>query len=286
MLKRIPTAIFRSGNVDDLYSQGSYFDIDQRGSRHLSTIRPLWLPALRFALDPLHKGYVKPQDYFNLLQDFSLSETLRRLVFETAGYGTLVECKRESADIPLPAELECPSDHVGWITAQIVSVPTLDDLGIVTDQEVLESASKDMLTYFSDVTQDVHVYVRYLQTGQIERKSLSKRLRPIGGISVGATLSIRHGLESGGFAWSGDLCITEFKALYGGKYILTAGAGSTSTVFSTRPLKTPFNTMLRDDESSSASTIPELDCVLLGPSKTFVYPPKVGEKVQVCANFT
>ncbi|KAL8719811.1 MAG: hypothetical protein Q9181_008014, partial [Wetmoreana brouardii] len=59
--------------------------------RCLSTIRPLWLPALRSALNPLYKGYVKPRNFFNVLHDSSLSDTLRRITLESAGYSILVE---------------------------------------------------------------------------------------------------------------------------------------------------------------------------------------------------
>ena len=281
VLKMIPTGIFGTGNVDLIRTQGSRYCINRSGTRHLSTIRPLWLPALRSALDPLHKGYIKPRDYFNLLRDYSLSETLRRLVLESAGYGILVECERASTDLPLPVAIECPSDHVGWISAQIVAVPTPVEIGIVTEREVMESSSDGLFAFFNDTTQDVHVYVRYLQTGQIERKSLSKQVRPIGSISIGAALSIRHELESGDHAWSCDLRITEFKACYGGQYVITAGVDSTSITFSTRPIKNSFDKMLRDDDNSPSSTIPEFDCTLLGPSKVFINPPKVGERVQV-----
>lgn len=154
--------------------------------RYLSTIRPLWLPALRSALDPLYKGYVKPRNFFNVLHDSSLSDTLRRITLESAGYGILVECERASADLPLPAVIECPSDHVGWISAQIVAVPTSNKLGIVTERDSVGSSSELLFTYFKDTIQDVHVYVRYLETGQIERKSLSKQVRS------GAFLSALH----------------------------------------------------------------------------------------------
>ena len=176
--------------------------------------------------------------------------------------------------------MESPSDHVGWISAQIVAVPTLDELGIITEREVMRSNGADLFAYFNDATPDVHVYVRYLQTGQIERKSLSKEVRPIAGISIGAALSIRYALESGDHAWSCNLHITEFKACYGEQYIITAGVGSTAVVFSTRPLKNSSDNMLRDDNSSN-SIIPEFEWALLGPSKEFTDPPKVGEKVQV-----
>ncbi|KAL7950371.1 hypothetical protein V8C42DRAFT_197331 [Trichoderma barbatum] len=281
LVRKIPTGIFETGDNDDIHRKGSRYRINQNGTRRLSTIRPLWLPALRSALDPLHKGYVKPQDYFSLLHDSSLSETLRRLTLENAGYGTVVECERAAGDLSLPTDFETPTAHVGWTSAQIVAVPTPDQLGIVTERKVMESSSDALFTYFNNATQDVEVYVRYLQTGQIERKSLSKQVRPIGGISTGAALSIRYELESGGHVWSSDLHITEYKACYGGQYVITADAGSSATVFSTRPLKNSFDKILRDDDDSSGSTVPEFDCALLGPSKVFSSPPKVGEKVQV-----
>ena len=254
--------------------------MDQSGTRRLSTIRPLWLPALRSALDPLHKGYVKPQDFFQFVQESSLSHRLRSLTLENAGYGIVVECERASADIPLPAAIESPSDHVGWICGQIVAVPTPAELGIVAEREVMEASTDNFFTYFNNTAQDIYIHVRYLQTGQIERKSLSRQIRPISGISVGALVSIRQELESGSYAWSRDLHITEFKACYGGKYVITAGIGLTAIVFCTMPFKTSSE-MLPDDNIFT-STLPELDFKLLGPSKTFARPPKVGEKIQVC----
>lgn len=182
----------------------------------------------------------------------------------------------------MPAAIECPSDHVGWIAAQVVAVPTSNELGIVNEQDTIGSSSELLFTYLKDTVHDVHVYVRYLETGQIECKSLSKQVRPIGGISIGAPLSIRHELKSGGHAWSSELHITEFKACYGGQYIITAGVGSSAVEFSTRPIKTSFDKILRDDDDSSVSTALEFDYNLLGPSKVFTDPPKIGEKVQVC----
>ena len=204
------------------------------------------------------------------------------LVLESAGYGMLVECERASGDLALPAAIESPSGHIGWISAQIVAVPTPDELGIVTVQEVTNSSSDALFAYSHGTGGDVHVYVRYLQTGQIERKSLSKQIRPVGGISIGSALSIRHELDSGDHAWSCDLRITEFKAYQGGEYIITACDGLSSVEFSTRPLKASSDIMLRGNDNSSSFTIPEFDYTLLGPSKVFISPPKVGEKVQVC----
>ncbi len=282
VLKMMPTGIAGTGNIDYLRLQGSHYSVDQSGIRHLSTIRPLWLPALRSALDPLHKGYVKPEDYFTLIHDRSLSDTLRRLVFESAGYGTLVECARASGDLALPAAIESPSGHIGWIYAQIVAIPTPAELGIVTVRDTMESSSDAISAYFDGTAGDVHVYVRYLQTGQIERKSLSKQIRPVEGLSIGAALSIRHELDSDDHVWSCDLLIAEFKACQGGEYIITACNNSTSVEFCTRPLKTSSGCMLHVNDNFLCSAIPKFDYMLLGPSKVFIHPPKVGEKIQVC----
>ena len=184
--------------------------------------------------------------------------------------------------MPLPAAIESPSDHVGWISAQIVAVPTSNELGIITERDSIGLSSERLFTYFKDINHDVRVYVRYLETGQIERKSLSKQVRPIGGISIGAPLSIRHKLKSGGPAWSCDLQITEFKACYGEQYIITTGVGSSAIQFSTRPLKNSFDKVLHNDDNSSSPTALDFDYTLLGPSKVFTDPPKIGEKVQVC----
>ena len=281
VLKMTPTGIFGTENIDRVRLHGSQYSIDQSGIRRLSTIRPLWLPALRSALDPLQKGYVKPEDYFKLIHDCSLSDTLKRLVLESAGYGTLIECERAPSDLALPAAIESPSGHIGWISAQIVAVPTPAELGIVIARDGIESSSDAISAYFNGTAGDVHVYVRYLQTGQIERKSLSKQVRPVGGISIGAALSIRDELDSGDHAWSCDLRVTEFKACQGGEYIITARNSSTSVQFCTRPLKTSSGIMLHVNDKSLSSAIPKFDYMLLGPSKVFIHPPKIGEKLQV-----
>lgn len=207
------------------------------------------------------------------------------MTLENAGYGIFVECERAPGDLSFPAAIESPSDHVGWTSAQIVAVPTPVELGIVSEREVMESSNDALFAYFNNSAPDVYVYVRYLQTGQIERKSLSSQVRPIGGICIGAALSIQHELESNDYAWSSDLHITEFKACYGGQYTITAGVGSSAIAFSTRPLRNSFDKMLRDDECASNSMLPELNITLLGPSKIFTSPPKLGEKIQVCEVF-
>ena len=73
-------------------------------------------------------------------------------------------------------------------------------LGIVNERDFIGSSSELLFTYFKDTIYDVYVNVRYLETGQIEGKSLSKQVRPIGGISIGALLSIRYKLKSDNYA--------------------------------------------------------------------------------------
>ncbi|GET02359.1 hypothetical protein RCL_jg21986.t1 [Rhizophagus clarus] len=57
-LKNIPTATKESyfGSIDAIRQHGNRYYIDPAGTRKLGDIRPLWLPALRQALDPLHKA--------------------------------------------------------------------------------------------------------------------------------------------------------------------------------------------------------------------------------------
>ncbi|KAJ2905713.1 hypothetical protein MKZ38_004580 [Zalerion maritima] len=47
------------------------------------------------------------------------------------------------------------------------------------------------------------------------------------------------------------------------------------------PIKNSFNNMLHDNDNFSSSIMPEFDSTLLGPSKVFADPPKIGEKVQI-----
>src|SRR5438045_2960022 len=87
-LKDIPTAIdagFKS--IDDVRDHGFRYYVDPTGIRNLRDIRPLWLPALHEALDPLYKGYVKPQDYLSFLGGKSMSSKLRQIVLDSCGYG-------------------------------------------------------------------------------------------------------------------------------------------------------------------------------------------------------
>uniref|UniRef100_A0A8H7N3M6 Uncharacterized protein n=1 Tax=Bionectria ochroleuca TaxID=29856 RepID=A0A8H7N3M6_BIOOC len=280
VLNNIPTGVWDTSTVDLIRALGHRYHIDQYGTRRLSTIRPLWLPALQSILDPLHKGYVKPQDYFSLLQSSSLSETLRKLVLENAGLGVLVECEREPGDIALPASIESPSHHVGWISAQIVAVPTPTEMGIMTEDDVIKASGESLIPCFNDTARDIYIHVRYLQTGQLERKSLLKKTRPVGGIYIGAPISIQFELEPGRYGWSSDTHIAEFKACFGGRYSITAGAGANTYVFSTTPIKASFDGMLQNDVHSDAPT-PQLEFILLGPSKVFYQAPKIGEKIQV-----
>lgn len=281
VLKNIPTGIWETPSIDTVRELGHRYHIDQCGTRRLSAIRPLWLPALQSTLDPLYKGYVKPQDYFSFLQNSSLSEALRKLVLESAGVGMLVECERESSDIALPASIESSLDHVGWISAQIVAVPTPRELGIMTEDDVIKASTESLISCFNDTARDIYVHVRYLQTGQIEQKSLLKKTRPVGGIYVGAPIAIRCELGPSKYGWGSDTHIAEFKACFGGRYDITAGAGATTRTFSTTPINASFDGMLHNDVPPNAPT-PHMEFMLLGPSKVFYQPPKVGEKVQVC----
>ncbi|EUC39727.1 hypothetical protein COCMIDRAFT_110740, partial [Bipolaris oryzae ATCC 44560] len=139
-------------------------------------------------------------DYFKLIYNTSLSNILRSLALKSAGYGTLVKCERASGDLTLPAEIESLSAYIRWISAQIMAVLIPNELGIVTRQEVMELSSDTLFSYFNKPARDVHVYVRYLETSQIERKSLLKQVCPIRGISVSAALSIWHELDLGDYA--------------------------------------------------------------------------------------
>ncbi|KAH7304641.1 hypothetical protein BKA65DRAFT_356871, partial [Rhexocercosporidium sp. MPI-PUGE-AT-0058] len=70
------------------------------------------LPALQSALDPLYKSYVKLKNYFKLIYDYSLSDILRRLVFESVSYNTLIEYKKASGDLALLAVIESSSSYI------------------------------------------------------------------------------------------------------------------------------------------------------------------------------
>ncbi|KAF2206687.1 hypothetical protein CERZMDRAFT_52644, partial [Cercospora zeae-maydis SCOH1-5] len=58
------------------------------------------------------KGYIKPKDYFTLIYNRSLSNTLRRLVFENASYRTLIKCVRALDNLALPAAIKSPSNYI------------------------------------------------------------------------------------------------------------------------------------------------------------------------------
>ncbi|KAF2210306.1 hypothetical protein CERZMDRAFT_45388, partial [Cercospora zeae-maydis SCOH1-5] len=70
------------------------------------------LPALRLALDLLYKGYIKPKDYFSLIYDRFLFNTLRRLVFENASYRALIEYVRVLDNLALLAAIKSSSNYI------------------------------------------------------------------------------------------------------------------------------------------------------------------------------
>src|SRR6266498_2626513 len=116
---------FQLNNIPTATMNGNRYYIDPTGTRDLKDIRPLWIPALRKKLDPLHKGYIKPHDYLSLLGQESLYNKLRQIVLDSCGHGIFVECQRTSGDVALPSEIESPAHHVGWMSVcQIISVPT------------------------------------------------------------------------------------------------------------------------------------------------------------------
>ena len=78
-----------------------------------------------------------------------------------------------------------------------MTVSISNELRIVNERDSIDLSSELLFTYFKDIIHNVHVYIRYLKTGQIERKSLSKQVRSIEDISIDASLSIRHKLKLG-----------------------------------------------------------------------------------------
>jgi hypothetical protein len=282
-LKNIPTATEEAyfGKIDAIRKYGNRYYIDQTRTYNLKDIRPLWLPALRQELDPLHKGYVKPHDYLSFLGEESLSNRLRQIVFDSCGYGIFVECQRTHSDISLPSEIESPTHSVGWMSAcQIVSVPSPEEFGIsIYDDGIQSHLGK--LVEKTHPKNDIWVYVRYLQTGQIERKLLSKNVRMLGGLRIGAPIAIYHTLENGENAWSNNLLIVELKACAGGRYIVTAGSKENSIVFVTKPPSGFENRAVQCDQLDDLTDLLEFDYCLLGPSTVFTQEPKVNEKIQV-----
>ncbi|CAG8603071.1 9749_t:CDS:2 [Ambispora gerdemannii] len=283
-LKNIPTATNEAylGDIDAIRQHGNRYYIDQTRTRNLKDIRPLWLPALRKALDPLHRGYIKPHDYFSFLGGESLSKKLRQVVLDSCGYGIFVECQRTSSDIALPSEIESPAHAVGWMSVcQIISVPSPAELGIFIydkDDEVIKPNLANLVKNFTYPKNDIWVYVRYLQTGQIEKKLLSENVRMLGGLRIGISIAICYALENGSCTWSDSLSIVELEACAGGRYIVTAGSKENTNVFVTKP---PIGFGQPDD--SEETILPEFDYCLLGPSTIFAQEPKVGEKIQIKA---
>ncbi|KAF0430333.1 hypothetical protein F8M41_005537 [Gigaspora margarita] len=282
-LKNIPTAKPGGFNeIDEIRKNGSRYIIESSRALHLKDIRPLWLPALREALDPLHRGYVKPHDYFSFLGKEVLSSKLKQVILDSCGYRTFIECRRKPGDIALPSELESPPDHVGWMSAcQIVSVPSLNELGIFR-QDVCQSNLDSLIENFSEYP-NMWVYVRYLQTGQIERKHI-KDIRVLGGLRIGASISIHHTLENGTNAWSGNLSVMELKAYAGGRYVVTtikAGEENTNFVFMTRPPVGFDDFVIQTGQHEDLKDLQEFEYSLLGPSTVFTQEPKVGEKIQI-----
>ncbi|CAG8743995.1 8659_t:CDS:2, partial [Funneliformis caledonium] len=236
-LRNIPTATKEDyfSSIDDIRRYSNRYYIDSTGTRNLKDIRPLWIPSLRKALDPLYKGYIKPHDYLNFFSKDSLSNKLRQVVLNSCGYGIFVECQRTTSDISLSKEIESPAHNVGWMSAcQIISVPTSTELGIFIYEKNNQKRFNNLIENITYPKNDIWVYVRYLQTGQIEKKLISKNMRMLGGLRTGISISILENFENGSSAWSDNLLIVELKACAGGRYIVTAESGDNAIVFKTK----------------------------------------------------
>lgn len=205
------------------------------------------------------------------------------MVLEGAGYGTIVECRRATDDFPLPSEIESPQDHVGWMSAcQIVAVPEPADLGIFSDETLVQANPDGVIKMLGGNKQGVVVYVRYLETGQIQRKKLATQVRPYRGLRLGASLAVRQWNEDGSYSWSDDLTIVHLKAWPGGRYAVTAGLGENTVVFSTESPPTEFaHRMVNVEALAHPEALHELEFTLLGSSTIFRREPRVDEKIQV-----
>ncbi|CAG8724478.1 342_t:CDS:1, partial [Funneliformis mosseae] len=170
----------------------------------------------------------------------SLSNKLRQVVLDSCGYGIFVECQRTISDISLPKKIESLAHSVGWMSAcQIVSVPTLTELGIFIYEKNNQKRFNNLIENITYLKNDIWVYVRYLQTGQIEKKLISKNVQILGRLRTGISISILENFENGSSAWSDNLLIVKLKACAGGRYIVTAGSGDNAIVFKTK-LQTGF----------------------------------------------
>ncbi|CAG8699714.1 13850_t:CDS:2, partial [Funneliformis mosseae] len=212
----------------------------------------------------------------------SLSNKLRQVVLDSCGYGIIVECQRTTSDISLPKEIESPAHSVGWMSAcQIVSVPTSTELGIFIYEKDNQNRFNNLIENITYPKNDILVYVRYLQTGQIEKKLISKNVRMLGGLRTGIPISILENFENGSSAWSDNLLIVELKACAGGRYIVTAGSGDNAIVFKTKSQTGFKDRAIQSDQFDDFADLPEFDYCILGPSTVFTCEPKVGEKIQI-----
>ncbi len=79
-------------------------------------------------------------------------------------------------------------------------ISTFNKLEIIIIQNFINLNNKFFFFYFKDTIQDVYIYIRYLETNQIERKSLLKQVRSIEDISINALLFIRYKIKSNNYA--------------------------------------------------------------------------------------
>ncbi|CAG8587401.1 17164_t:CDS:2, partial [Dentiscutata heterogama] len=173
-------------------------------------------------------------------------------------------------------------NHGGWMSAcQIVTIPSLNELGIFI-QDGCQSNIGSLIENFTEYP-NIWVYVRYLQTGQIERKHI-KDIRMLGGLRIGVSISIRSTLRDGSNAWSGNLSLMEHKAYAGGLYAVTAinaGEEDNNIVFMTIPPVGFDDFVIQTDQHEDLKDLQEFEYSLLGPSTVFTQKPKLGEKIQI-----
>ena len=79
-------------------------------------------------------------------------------------------------------------------------ISTFNKLEIIIIQNFINLNNKFFFFYFKDTIQDVYIYIRYIETNQIERKSLLKQVRSIEDISINALLFIRYKIKSNNYA--------------------------------------------------------------------------------------
>ncbi|KAJ3127201.1 hypothetical protein HK098_006653 [Nowakowskiella sp. JEL0407] len=256
--------------------------IDQLDAENidLESWRFLWVPALREILDPFSNGFVHVSEFNDWVGDRSLSEALSQLILLSSGYQTVVETKMLRWDKSLHPDIESPAHTYGWMSMCKVDRCALpSSFCIFNMEEISDLAQKADMSIFASCPSAV-VELTFLSTGQRQLRNLSEYLRPLWGIRLGAQISIKS-LEG----WSETYTISEYLALPGGSYSVTAihsmSPKKPEVTFRTRPILKP---------SEVHETLRELlgdtftEFHLLGSSDVFWEKPNMGQKIQVIVN--